>query len=234
MSETETNLDVALSTITHIAKPIVEYGAKRIANEIAHGFQKYNKNNIPRYASIYQTMSLKFKNDYSLDTLTENLCTVINKYYTSQQDEEIKYRQIQFKFIYDFMHAEESFCSLGFKNNPMDIDDSEMLKEENTEFAIPMVSGIVFYLFPISETRHELSVGLEFLNQIKVSLLNIYNLRNHNMFLYIDTRNEEDANQIYNELQKKSDNKLKRIVNKKKTLKILNNELVTKTVSEWM
>lgn len=221
------NSEAIETIITHAAQPVLKYTANRIKTAIDDAFRGHNKKDIIMSGSIYQTLIIRFKSQYGIDDVTEKINNILQEYYQSHQDEVIKYDESYFKFIYDFMYGEDSFCTFEFDTNPLNDND-----DVKSVFAMPMIQKIAFYLLPVQNLNSpNLSDGLKLLQHIRSLMLKKYDLLYHKSYLHIESKNELQTKNIFKQLTKKDE--LKRLSSKKTDIMLDNNEYTTNVIGKW-
>lgn len=198
-----------------------------------------------KYIGVYLTLYSKFYNNIRHDNAVESICNIMKKYYIDQENNLTKYNNSIFNFRYSLDFTKE-YYNLQFEDNESAIfgdynDTFNNSKKEDDSLAMPSVQGADFYLYPVStdgKRNIKLFQGLEFLKNIQNDLIEIFDMKDVRLFLYIKTKENEDAQKILQSINKKMSKHGQQAKNlsysKNGELQFLNNELLTSIVGELL
>ena len=149
-------------------------------------------------ANIHCTLYNKFKKDYSLDFINENILKSISKFKVDEKDCTYAIENTSFTIIPQFAYTQPDLTHLGLQESEYKMYPIE----QETETFIPGVSGVTIYVFFQQNTKNSIVNCQTLLNYIGDILLRESDVKQQGKFLYIDVKNEVDCNKILKAIEK--------------------------------
>lgn len=222
-------MDIALEGVKLLAPELVR-NRKRYGELIRKHFRQITKNGISCNVSIYMSLFTHFKTGYTLEDITEKMCTILAPYRVGEQEDVIAYNKTRFTISTEYDYSDSIYAT-------NELLDSDLPTDAEEEIVLPAVTGLTIAIFPEGdETKTQLMDGACFLEIVENALLE-YHIVRKGAFLYIQTestKDQLDILQLFERHAKKWDSNIRNLSSKRNEIKVKLDKLVSKSIGEML